>query len=244
MPASETVSEYTLTPRLLPGSPAYASSDGKLVLVLPGRRAIRVPLRQPHVLRADTARRRHDVAHVLRHQIDIATGRAETMFLTHEELVSASLCMAEPAELSIVRASESRWDELCNLFGRAGADNGCWCQYWLLGSEYHRRDRNRNAKDLESSDSRTPRGVVGFEPLSLACFFIHRKARDEGVMAALIAGAKEEGRKRKKPVEIYPIDPTVPGATRNRFPGVLAPFRDAGFSMTLCGGVGAQSAVS
>jgi GNAT superfamily N-acetyltransferase len=170
--------------------------------------------------------------------------------------------MAEPAELSIVRASESRWDELRSLFGRAGADNGCWCQYWLLGSEYHRRDRNRNAKDLEAQVRTghagllalrggepvgwarlSPRSELAYltdrfasydfphdDPLSLACFFIHRNARGEGVTAALIEGAKEEGQKRKKPIEAYPIDPTAPGATKNRFPGVLPTFLEAGFS--------------
>jgi hypothetical protein len=31
-------------------------------------------------------------------------------------------------------------------------------------------------------------------------------------------------------LEAYPIDPTVDGATRNRFPGVLRPFLRAGFT--------------
>lgn len=31
-------------------------------------------------------------------------------------------------------------------------------------------------------------------------------------------------------LEAHPIDPTVDGATRNRFPGVLEPFLQAGFT--------------
>lgn len=44
--------------------------------------------------------------------------------------------------------SGERWADLCELFGRAGASNGCWCQYWLLGPDYHRRDRALNKDAL------------------------------------------------------------------------------------------------
>ena len=49
-------------------------------------------------------------------------------------------------------------------------------------------------------------------------------------MSALIAGALREGVRRNTPIEAYPIDPSVPGATRNRFPGVLSAFLACGFS--------------
>ena len=169
--------------------------------------------------------------------------------------------MSDSAAVRIVRASASTWEEVRSLFGRAGAENGCWCQYWLLGPEYHRRDRSRNAEDLEAQvladragllallgdepvgwARLTPRSELTYltdrfprfdfpegDPLSLPCFFIHRRARGAGVMAALIDGAKREGRRRGTPVEAYPVDPDTPGATKNRFPGVLPAFLHAGF---------------
>jgi hypothetical protein len=36
------------------------------------------------------------------------------------------------------------WPALEDLFGRAGASNGCWCLFWRLGPGYHRRPRAEN----------------------------------------------------------------------------------------------------
>lgn len=170
--------------------------------------------------------------------------------------------MGDVTELRIVQAVDSRWGELRNLFGPAGAENGCWCQYWLLGAAYHRRDRSMNAADLKSQVDAGRAGLLALrddepvgwarlthrselpyltarfrnyefsedDPLSLACFFIHRGARGEHVMNALIAGAKREGVRRNTPIEAYPIDPSAPGATKNRFPGVLPAFVACGFA--------------
>ena len=41
-------------------------------------------------------------------------------------------------------ATAERWDDLVRLMGGAGASNGCWCQYRVLGPDYHRRDRALN----------------------------------------------------------------------------------------------------
>jgi GNAT superfamily N-acetyltransferase len=38
----------------------------------------------------------------------------------------------------------SLWPDLEALFGRNGACNGCWCMYWRIGPEYHRRLREKN----------------------------------------------------------------------------------------------------
>jgi GNAT superfamily N-acetyltransferase len=64
--------------------------------------------------------------------------------------------MSEP--IFVERASGERWEDLCGLFGRAGASNGCWCQYWLLGADYHRRDRTINKDSLrrECAHGRAP----------------------------------------------------------------------------------------
>lgn len=57
------------------------------------------------------------------------------------------------------------WDALTGLFGRAGASNGCWCQYWRLGPRYHDRPRELNREELESEVRRANPGpgLVAFD---------------------------------------------------------------------------------
>ena len=57
-----------------------------------------------------------------------------------------------------VRCADSQtWDDVQRLFGRAGASNGCWCQYWL--SSHARRPPEPEARPplsrsvYESTDS-------------------------------------------------------------------------------------------
>jgi len=49
--------------------------------------------------------------------------------------------------LSIRPLTPDLWSALEDLFGKGGASNGCWCMYWRIGSEYHKRarEKNRNA---------------------------------------------------------------------------------------------------
>ncbi|MBZ2197387.1 GNAT family N-acetyltransferase [Occultella gossypii] len=154
------------------------------------------------------------------------------------------------------------WSALEELFGRAGASNGCWCQYWLLGPEYHRRDRQLNRAALARQVRRehspgllaysdgaavgwarfTPRSQLRYvldrfkgydfpddDARVLSCFFTARASRGQGVMSALIEHAVTQGNEHGYAVEGYPIDPSAPGATRNRFPGVLPAFLEHGF---------------
>lgn len=48
------------------------------------------------------------------------------------------------------------WPALVDLFGRGGASNGCWCMYWLLGPDYHRRPRELNRQALERAATDGP----------------------------------------------------------------------------------------
>ena len=67
------------------------------------------------------------------------------------------------------------WPALEDLFGRAGASNGCWYMYWRIGPRYHDRPRIENRDDL---------------PVwSLPCFYVRRTHRGRGVMDALIEAA-------------------------------------------------------
>ena len=44
-----------------------------------------------------------------------------------------------------------QWPALEELFGRAGASNGCWCMYWRIGPRYRDRPREENKHDARSS---------------------------------------------------------------------------------------------
>ena len=176
------------------------------------------------------------------------------------------------AEIEVVPASAAHWTDLEGLFGRSGASNGCWCQYWLLGPGYHRRDRVANRDDLADqvaagsagllarrrsaalSEAEAQPETVGWArfgprselpyltsrfarfdfgddaPWVLSCFYVATRHRGTGVVRSLIRSAADWGRENRVAVEGYPIDADMPGATRNRFPGILRPFLDAGFS--------------
>ena len=56
-----------------------------------------------------------------------------------------------------------RWPALEDLFGRAGASNGCWCMYWRIGPRYRDRPRD-NKRDLEQlAGSGPPPGLLAFD---------------------------------------------------------------------------------
>lgn len=50
--------------------------------------------------------------------------------------------------VAVKPVSRDLWPALADLFGRSGASNGCWCMYWILGAEYHRRPREENKQAL------------------------------------------------------------------------------------------------
>lgn len=167
------------------------------------------------------------------------------------------------ADIEVEWVDADRWSDLEVLFGRAGASNGCWCQYWLLGAGYHRRDRAQNRRDLRAQVRAGSAGLLAYrggEPIgwarltprselewlaarfsksdfandhvwSLPCFFVSGSVRGEGVMTSLIRYAAQWGRSQGRPIEAYPIDPGAPGATRNRFSGVLSAFVGEGFTV-------------
>ena len=73
------------------------------------------------------------------------------------------------APVEVVWASAQVWDDVEQLFGPAGASNGCWCQYWILGADYTRREGSQTSATSRSKSVRTrrlgrlprPHGAVG-----------------------------------------------------------------------------------
>src|SRR5215831_13566474 len=51
-------------------------------------------------------------------------------------------------DLTIRPLTAEQWPALENLFGKAGASNGCWCMYWRIGPRYRSRPRADNKEDL------------------------------------------------------------------------------------------------
>jgi GNAT superfamily N-acetyltransferase len=65
---------------------------------------------------------------------------------------------------TIRRATLEHWPALEDLFGRAGASNGCWCMYWRIGPAYHERPREQNKTDLRLlTASARPPGLLAFD---------------------------------------------------------------------------------
>ena len=157
------------------------------------------------------------------------------------------------------------WDALEDLFGRAGASNGCWCMYWRIGPGYRQRPRAENRDDLRklAESDRSP-GLLAFDgdlavgwcevaprselawlgrarhlqpvdelPVwSVPCFYVRRSYRGRDVTGTLVDAAAAAAKKAGAPaLEAYPVDTSVPGHTRNLFPGVASVFARHGFDV-------------
>jgi GNAT superfamily N-acetyltransferase len=151
------------------------------------------------------------------------------------------------------------WPALEDLFGKAGASNGCWCMYWRMGPAYHERPRDRNRRALRAIVERgPPPGLLAFDgdravgwcqltprgslphldravrgdsvPVwSVSCFFVRRGYRRQGVARALLAAAVAAARRAK--AEALEAYPGDPRKTRNLYTGTLSLFAEAGFEV-------------
>jgi GNAT superfamily N-acetyltransferase len=66
--------------------------------------------------------------------------------------------------LTISPLTLEQWPALEDLFGRAGASNGCWCMYWRIGPRYRDRPREDNKHDLRQLAASGPSpGLLVFD---------------------------------------------------------------------------------
>ena len=67
-------------------------------------------------------------------------------------------------DFEISPLTAERWPALEDLFGRAGASNGCWCMYWRIGPRYRDRPRTDNRRDRQrlAASERAP-GLLAFD---------------------------------------------------------------------------------
>jgi GNAT superfamily N-acetyltransferase len=67
-------------------------------------------------------------------------------------------------EVTISPLTAEVWPALEDLFGRAGASNGCWCMYWRIGPRYRDRPRADNRRDLRRlAASARPPGLLALD---------------------------------------------------------------------------------
>jgi GNAT superfamily N-acetyltransferase len=67
-------------------------------------------------------------------------------------------------KLEIRPLTPDLWSALEDLFGKGGACNGCWCMYWRIGPEYHKRAREKNRSAFRMIVKRgPPPGLLAFD---------------------------------------------------------------------------------
>ena len=71
---------------------------------------------------------------------------------------------ANSLNLTVRPLTPCLWPALEALFGKGGASNGCWCMYWRIGPQYHKRPRDQNKKALRRLvEQGPPPGLLAFD---------------------------------------------------------------------------------
>ena len=152
--------------------------------------------------------------------------------------------------------SAARWKDFERLFESKGAPKYCWCMAWRVTAEEGNLPgpKRKPAMSKRVHDG-TPVGLLGYEgdePVawcsiapcatyrrlvgndtpdegiwSIACFFITRRLRGQGITKQLLAAALKLARKHgAKIVEAYPVAADSPSY---RYMGFVPMFAEAGF---------------
>jgi GNAT superfamily N-acetyltransferase len=154
-------------------------------------------------------------------------------------------------------ADASRWTDFEHLFQSRGGPKACWCMLWRAtpSEAKHKDGASRKNAIAQRVSAGIPIGLLGYldrEPVawcsvaprstyrrlveddssdegiwSIACFFVVRRLREQGMTQRIIAAAVEHARAHGASiVEAYPVDPDSPSY---RFMGLVSAFRKAGF---------------
>jgi GNAT superfamily N-acetyltransferase len=179
----------------------------------------------------------------------IAKKGDERMVTREERSVADQLVFREVTPAS--------WTGFEGLFECRGGPKACWCMVWRATPEEarHTDGRSRKAAMKARVMAGTTVGLLGYlgdeavawcsvapretyrrlveddgndEGIwSIACFFVIRRLRGQGVSQRVIAAAVEFARERGASiVEAYPVDPSSPSY---RFMGFIPMFKEAGF---------------
>ncbi|MBI3158259.1 MAG: GNAT family N-acetyltransferase [Chloroflexi bacterium] len=159
-------------------------------------------------------------------------------------------------QLTFHEVTPDRWVDFERLFESPGAPKYCWCMVWRTTPE-ERRQRDpasRKAAMQKRIQSGVPVGILGYlgdEPAawcsiapretyrslggppegenvwSLACFYVPRRLRRQGLMRQLLAAAVDHARQNGAAIlEAYPVEADAPSY---RFMGFVPVFEEAGF---------------
>jgi len=159
--------------------------------------------------------------------------------------------------LTFHEVDQTRWPDFERLFEGRGGPKACWCMVWRGTPEErkHTDGASRKAAIAKRVATGTPIGLLGYlddDPVawcsiapratyrrlvddgspdegiwSIACFFIVRRLRGQGITERLIEAAVKHARAHgAKIVEAYPVDPDAPSY---RFMGFVPVFEKAGF---------------
>jgi len=151
----------------------------------------------------------------------------------------------------------SRWSDFERLFESRGGPKACWCMVWRSTPDEakHKDGVSRKAAIASRVSAGVPIGLLGYvdgEPVawcsvaprstyrrlvdddssdegiwSIACFFVVRRLRGQGITHRIINAAIEHARAHgARIVEAYPVDPNSPSY---RFMGFVPVFEQAGF---------------
>lgn len=148
--------------------------------------------------------------------------------------------MATQKKPRVKPVGKSNWVDFEKLFTSKGGPGYCWCMAWRMTKEElkHNTSANRKKWIRERVDDKTPIGLLAYldgEPIawcsiapretydrlggdenledvwSIACFFIKKEHRGEGLTNFLIGEAKKYAKKKgANYLEAYPVDPDSP----------------------------------
>jgi hypothetical protein len=166
-------------------------------------------------------------------------------------------CMTTLKKIKVKPVDKKTWKDFETLFKSKGAPSYCWCMAWRMTKDELKQNTSPNRKKFikKRVSSETPIGLLGYidneaiawcsvapresyqrlggdenreDVWSVACFFIKREYRDQGLVNILIEHAKKYGRKNgAKYLEAYPVDPDSPSY---RFMGFVPTFEKADFT--------------
>lgn len=171
--------------------------------------------------------------------------------------------MTSIKSLKIKPVDKANWGDFEALFKSKGAPSYCWCMAWRMTKDELKSNNTPSRKKFIKQRvwSKTPIGLLAYageeavawcsiaprdsyqrlggdESLekvwSIACFYIKKEFRDQGLVDVLIGKAKQYARKSGAAwLEAYPVEPDSPSY---RFMGFIGTYEKAGFDFVKMAG--------
>jgi GNAT superfamily N-acetyltransferase len=166
--------------------------------------------------------------------------------------------MSPGKRISIKPVNKSNWNDFETLFKSKGGPSYCWCMAWRINKEELKQNTSPNRKKLIKQRvlSNTPIGLIAYadkkaigwcsiapretyqrlggderleQVWSIACFYIKKEFRDQGLIDRLIESAGKYAKKNgAKYLEAYPVETDSPSY---RFMGFVNSFEKAGLTL-------------